>query len=217
MSKIDYFFLFANRKSAFALKEQLEKYSLSGNITFVTDREEVKSGCPELDILLLPGLGSSESVRKIVCSARSSYTLLYIYDGKLSLDGNSLERMLSVAKTTDAGMVYADYYIKKENSLEEHPLIDYQQGSLRDDFDFGHLLFFQTEALKEAVKEMGESYAFGGMYDLRLTISRKYPVVHINEYLYVDAEDDAHPSGEKMFDYVNPRNKEGEEPGQDDC
>lgn len=208
MSKIDYFFLFANRKSAFALKEQLEKYSLSGNITFVTDREEVKSGCPELDILLLPGLGSSESVRKIVCSARSSYTLLYIYDGKLSLDGNSLERMLSVAKTTDAGMVYADYYIKKENSLEEHPLIDYQQGSLRDDFDFGHLLFFQTEALKEAVKEMGESYAFGGMYDLRLTISRKYPVVHINEYLYVDAEDDARPSGEKMFDYVNPRNKE---------
>ena len=87
------------------------------------------------------------------------------------------------------------------------PVIDYQQGSLRDDFDFGSVLLLRTAALKEAAARMKADYRFAGLYDLRLKLSQRGELVHINEYLYTEVENDTRRSGEKIFDYVDPKNR----------
>lgn len=53
---------------------------------------------------------------------------------------------------------------------------------------------------------MDTEYTFAGLYDLRLKVSQNAPLTHINEYLYTEVENDLRKSGEKMFDYVDPRN-----------
>jgi hypothetical protein len=122
----------------------------------------------------------------------------------------ALERMTSIAQNTSAGMVYADYYERDEDGLHAHPLIDYRKGSLRDDFDFGPLLLFNTQALTEAAETMTEDYRFAGLYDLRLKVSQRHPIVHINEYLSICEEKNEKAGGERQFDYVNPRNREAQ-------
>src|SRR3712207_4941438 len=121
----------------------------------------------------------------------------------------ALERMVNIARCTDAGMIYADHYkISAEGIRSEAPVIDYQEGSLRDDFDFGSVLLFNTKALKESVSRMTADYQHAGLYDLRLKLSQHYSIVHANEYLYSEVEEDNRKSGEKQFDYVDPRNRE---------
>ena len=120
-----------------------------------------------------------------------------------------LERMLRIAEDTRAGMVYADHYKVMDGIKQPHPVIDCQEGSLRDDFDFGSLILFNANVWKEAVENMkNESYRYAGLYDLRLKVSQKYPIVHINEYLYTEIDQDTRKSGEKLFDYVDPKNRE---------
>lgn len=87
------------------------------------------------------------------------------------------------------------------------PVIGYQLGALRDDFDFGSVLLYRSSALKEAVNRMNVDYDFAGLYDLRLKVSQKGELVHINEYLYYEVENDNRKSGEKIFDYVGPKNR----------
>lgn len=104
--------------------------------------------------------------------------------------------------------VYADHYQVTEGKQSNAPVIDYQFGSLRDDFNFGSVLLFKASALKEAAKRMKSDYDFAGFYDLRLKLSQKYSLVHINEYLYSEVENDTRKSGEKIFDYVDPKNRD---------
>ena len=93
---------------------------------------------------------------------------------------------------------------------QPHPVIDCQEGSLRDDFDFGSLILFNANVWKRGSrKHENESYRYAGLYDLRLKVSQKYPIVHINEYLYTEIDQDTRKSGEKLFDYVDPKNREG--------
>ena len=61
--------------------------------------------------------------------------------------------------------------------------------------------------LKEAASRMKADYTFAGLYDLRLKLSQKADLMHINEYLYSEVENDTRKSGEKIFDYVDPRNR----------
>jgi hypothetical protein len=115
--------------------------------------------------------------------------------------------MCRIAEDTQAGMLYADHYQVVEGNRKSAPVIDYQKGSLRDDFDFGSVLFFDSVILKDAVSEMETNYQYAGLYDLRLRVSEKAELIHINEYLYSEVELDTRKSGEKQFDYVNPRNR----------
>jgi SpoIID/LytB domain protein len=93
-------------------------------------------------------------------------------------------------------------------ALEAVPLIDYQLGSVRDDFQMGSVLLFRTEVLKEyAAQENLHNYQFAALYDLRLFISRKQLPLHIDEFLYTEVEHDTRLSGQKQFDYVDPRNR----------
>ena len=87
-------------------------------------------------------------------------------------------------------------------------MIDYQEGSLRDDFNFGSLLLYRSQSLKEAASRITEPYQFAGLYDLRLKISQRSQLVRINEYLYTEIEEDTRASGQKIFDYVDPKNRQ---------
>ncbi|MDD2513658.1 MAG: glycosyltransferase family A protein, partial [Proteiniphilum sp.] len=137
------------------------------------------------------------------------YTLIYLTPTALKQGYFALERMIRIAEDSAAGMVYADYYAVVGGEKKNHPVIDYQEGSLRDDFNFGSLLCYNTAALKKAAKRMkNETYQFAGLYDLRLKVSQKHPLVHINEYLYTEIEEDTRVSGQKIFDYVDPKNRQ---------
>jgi hypothetical protein len=150
---------------------------------------------------------SSNTMKAIADVSSADFTLLYTKSSPLKLGMYALERMMSIATDSNAAMVYADRYKTTDGHCTQAPVIDYQQGSLRDDFDFGSLLLFSTAKLNEAAGRMTANYRFAGLYDLRLKLSEKYDLVHINEYLYTEAESDNRKSGEKQFDYVDPKNR----------
>ncbi|MCR5277766.1 MAG: glycosyltransferase family 2 protein [Bacteroidales bacterium] len=151
---------------------------------------------------------SSEEIRRIAASTEGDFTLLYAKPTELQFVDRALERMVQVAEYTGAAMVYADHFNRVGELVTEAPVIDYQAGALRDDFDFGGVQLYRSSALREAAARMTEDYKYAGLYDLRLKVSQKGSLVHINEYLYFEVETDTRKSGEKLFDYVDPRNRE---------
>ena len=141
--------------------------------------------------------------------ASADYVLLQLKPVAITLGAGALERMMAVASDTGAAVVYADRYEVKNGAVERHPVIDYQEGSLRDDFDFGSLLLVRTSLLhKYATSDRDTDYRYAGFYDFRLFLSREGQLLHLNEYLYTEEERDLRASGEKQFDYVNPANRE---------
>ncbi len=150
----------------------------------------------------------SDTVRMMAEIAKTPYTLFFLKSQYIRMGFLALERMVQVAEMTGAGMVYADHYnVSLDGKRAEAPVIDYQMGSLRDDFDFGSAILFRTDALKEAAARMTADYEAAGLYDLRLKVAQKYRVEHINEFLYSEVELDTRKTGEKLFDYVDPRNR----------
>ena len=150
---------------------------------------------------------ATSTLREIAAEASAPYTLIYTKETTLSFVSFALDRMLQIAADTGAALLYADHFISKGGEVSQAPVIDYQMGSLRDDFDFGGLLLYRTDALKEAVSRMDADYLYAGLYDLRLKVSQKGSLEHIGEYLYYEIETDLRSSGEKLFDYVDPKNR----------
>lgn len=150
---------------------------------------------------------TSASVKWIASLSDTEYTLVFNKASELGLIHYALDRMVQIARDTQAVMLYSDHFKIVDGKTEEAPVIDLQKGSLRDDFDFGSLLLFRTDALKKAAAEMDTDYQYAGMYDLRLRLSRIGKIEHINEYLYYDIEFDTRTTGEKLFDYVDPKNR----------
>lgn len=161
-------------------------------------------GCKTLEI---DSMQSSETIRKIAEKANTDYSFIYTKDTTLELGQFAIERFCHIARDTQTGLVYSDYYEIKDGARSVCPVIDYQEGSLRDDFNFGSVLFFRSESLKKAVAETSVNYQFAGLYNLRLKVSQQGKLVHINEYLYSEVEYDTRKSGEKQFDYVDPKNR----------
>lgn len=164
------------------------------------------------DIQFLPGdIRSTENMRAVAEKSKTPYTLLYTKHTTLSFVLYALQRMVDILEDSQAVMAYADHFNQTgagdEAVITHAPVIDYQEGALRDDFDFGSVLLIKAEALKRAVKEMTTDYQYAGLYDLRLHLSRLGGLEHINEYLYYDVEQDTRKSGEKLFDYVDPKNR----------
>ncbi len=150
---------------------------------------------------------TTANMRFIAEHATTPYTLIYTKYTTLSFVLFALERMEALLEDSGAAMVYADHFNQVGDERTNAPVIDYQMGALRDDFDFGSVLFYRTSALKEAVARMDGEYQFAGLYDLRLKVSQHGVLEHINEYLYYDVELDTRKSGEKLFDYVDPKNR----------
>jgi hypothetical protein len=157
----------------------------------------------------VPTLFGSEAMRSIARHASTPWALVVTRDAALTLSQFALERFLQVGEETGAGMVYADYADLRVHVPTPHPVIEYQEGSLRDDFNFGPVLFLNTRALREAASSLkGKPLAHAGLYALRLAIARKYPIVRIGETLTITEESDVRRSGQKLFDYVDPKNRD---------
>ena len=161
-------------------------------------------GC---EVIVIKSLKSTDAIRKIAERAHAEYTLIYTKHTTLQWVNFAIERLAAIAGDTNAAMAYADHFNVAAGNRVEAPVIDYQFGSLRDDFDFGSVLLYRSSALKDAVNRMTVDYDFAGLYDLRLKVSQNGELVHINEYLYDEIEDDNRKSGEKIFDYVDPKNR----------
>lgn len=185
---------------ALLTSELVSKVYLIGN----HDDMVIPANC---ELLANSLLTNTETLRKIAAVAETEYVLLYTKQTALEPGYLALERMVRVAGDTGAGMLYADYYQLLGDKRSNHPLIAYQDGSLRDDFNFGSVLLYRTSVLKEAVAAMQQDYLHAALYDLRLKVSQRAPLFHLNEYLYTEVELDTRKSGEKMFDYVDPKNR----------
>lgn len=169
-------------------------------------QHQVPEGCT---FVVIDRMESSNTVMSIAENTDADYLLLCTRMTSVRWGLYALERFLRTADDTGAVMVYSDHYSLEEGALTKHPAIDYQAGSLRDDFDFGSLWLIKSQALLDYVAQTDRvDYQYAGLYDLRLYLSRKGEIFHLNEYLYTEAELDTRKSGEKQFDYVNPRNRE---------
>lgn len=177
-------------------------YLLAGQDVF--DQDDKIAGC---DFMHADTLYATTTIKAIANRADTPYSLIYTKTSELSMGYFGLERMLQIAENSGAGMVYSDHYQVKNGQKMNSPVISYQKGSLRDDFNFGSVLLYKTSALKKVAADMGANYQYAGLYDLRLKISRFSDLVHINEYLYTEIEHDERKSGEKLFDYVDPKNR----------
>ena len=179
----------------------------------VTLKEQVLTSTLVQNVFRVDAFRSSEALRQIADQTQAPYVALIVKDTALELGEGALERMVKVASDSGAAMVYADRYEKKkiddEWKVERHPVIDYQLGAIRDDFDFGALWLVRGEWLRQWAHESANThYIYGGLYDLRLFLSRQGDLLHLNEMLYTEVERDVRASGEKQFDYVNPANRE---------
>lgn len=189
----------------------LHEYKTVQHIHFLVSADfaahhQVPEGCT---FVITDRLESSNTIVSIAENTDADYVMICTRHTTIGWGNNTLERFLRVADDTDAVMVYADHYKMVEGKMEKHPVIDYQSGSLRDDFDFGSLWCFKAQALADYIAQPDrEEYQFAALYDLRLYLSRVGEIFHLNEFLYSEAELDTRKSGEKQFDYVNPRNRE---------
>ena len=207
MKKIDCFIPYAGKEQAEKTVQGLQATGLVGNIRLVTTDSTLEP-LPGCELLSVDMPYCSTTMRAIAQKADAEYTLLYTKETTLELGMFALERMMHIAEDSDAGMVYADHYQIADGKQTNAPVIDYQFGSLRDDFNFGSVFLFNTSKLKEAAGRLVSDYDFAGLYDLRLKLSQKADLVHINEYLYSEVENDTRKSGEKIFDYVDPKNRD---------
>lgn len=158
-------------------------------------------------LLPIDTLNSSATMKTIAAHADSDYILLYTKYNSLMPGYLAIERFVRLAEDSEAGMMYADCYTVVDGVQAKSPAIDYQFGSLRDDFNFNSVLFFNAEVFKKAAAAIDAEYTAAGLYDIRLKVSQIAPIVHINEYLYSDVTLDNRKSGEKIFDYVDPKNR----------
>ena len=172
----------------------------------VQSRMECPSDCT---LLAIDRWMSTDTMALISQNTTADYALLFTQPTPVRLGLYATDRMLRVATDSGAAMLYADHYSVENGQTVRHPVIDYQEGRIRDDFDFGSLLLIRASVLHDyAAQERLPNYKFAGLYDLRLFISRQGSICHLNEYLYTEEELDLRASGEKQFDYVNPRNRE---------
>jgi hypothetical protein len=154
----------------------------------------------DAETLVVPDFLSTHTISLIAGKSTSAFTLMDLKGNSTDYNPTSLERMVQVALQTEAAMVYAGYHEIKNGQLHAHPVIDYQEGSLRDDFVFGPVQLFRTDVLRSFAEE---SFRWAGLYALRLHASRRGKLIHIPELLFTSEETDPRRSEDKQFDYVS--------------
>ena len=184
----------------------------AGQLQGIVDALQKENAVKNITMLERQPVQQMATLRRIAEEATADYVLISQKTTPAVLGQQALDRMLRAAVETAAVMLYADHYDEKTAEdgtrvVEKHPLIDCQEGAIRDDFDFGQLLLIRTSYLKDFVKQQKNDYAYAALYALRLYLQRYGELFHLNEYLYTEVELDNRKSGEKQFDYVNPRNR----------
>ena len=160
------------------------------------------------ELLKIESLFGSDTIKLINKKTGTDYVLFLTEDALVEFGQFNPERFAYLAESTGAGIIYSDYYEIKDGVRSAHPVIDYQIGSIRDDFAFGPVLFIKKQALADFVNEGNADYKYAGLYSMRMGISRTHDLFRLPEFLYTKVESDVRKSGEKLFDYVNPKNRE---------
>lgn len=187
--------------------KELKNSELVQNINLLVTDENIDS-VENCNSIFIDNLNSTSTVKKIAENSNTEYALIITQDNEYIIGQYGIERLLDVAKSTNAGLIYSDYFEVKEGETNPHPVIDYQLGSLRDDFNFGYVLLYKKEVITNFLEQKETDYNFAGMYDLRLFTSKENNIIRIPEFLYTTSEPDVRKSGAKQFDYVDPKNRE---------
>ncbi len=206
MARINCFIPYASAEQARATIDGLRANGLVGKV-YLLAAEGIDAQYEGCEVIRVNNLTSSATIKAIAAHADADYTLVYTKYVTLKFAPFALERFVGILDDSGSGMVYADHYNVTDKGYDRAPVIDYQMGSLRDDFDFGSVLVFCSHCLRAAAEAMKADYEHAGLYDLRLKLSQRAAITHINEYLYSDVELDTRKSGEKIFDYVDPKNR----------
>lgn len=196
---VDCFFLYSNDETSQKLVNRFRESRLVNQVYVLSKTAVNLKDCEQI---VVEENGSCSTIRQIAKYVRADYALLALGNSTIEPGQGAIERLIQVAENTEAPMVYADYFERKEDILTPHPLIDYQPGSLRDDFNFGPVRFYRAEVLKAFRYENYEMLKYAGCYALRLRASRMGELVHVPECLFTTVETDNRSSGEKQFDYV---------------
>ncbi len=151
---------------------------------------------------------STQEIRRVASEAKTKWIFIQVEAGQIQLLPNAQKRFEQIALSTNASLIYSDYYTHKGYSTTAIATIDYQKGSIRDDFDLGALWLCRTSSLKEAVSNMDREYQFAGIYDLRLRLSEMSDIFHINELLYINSIDQQQDQHSQHFAYVSRQNRE---------
>lgn len=206
MGKINCFIPFATIEQAKATIEGLKTNELVNKVYLLAtaQAEGQIDGC---EVIKVKNLTATATMKAIAEKADADYVMLYSKYSTLKFAPYAVERFVKLAQDSQSGMLYADHYNVTDKGADKAPVIDCQYGSLRDDFDFGSVLFFCAQCFKKAAAALKADYEFAGLYDLRLKLSQFAAITHINELLYSDVELDTRKSGEKIFDYVDPKNR----------
>ena len=207
MKRIDCFIPAADLNQVANTLSHLQPLDIIRNVFLLATDRQADFSSTGLPVIYTDNLNSSDTVAAIARAASADYSLIYTKYTGLVPGYFSLERFARIGDDSGAGMLYSDHFQIIDGQRRKMPLIMYQEGALRDDFNFGSMLFYRTSCLKKAVEESKAQYPYAGMYNLRLTVSRMADLVHINEILYTEVETDTRKSGQKLFDYVDPKNR----------
>ena len=208
---IDAFVLYTDAKTTLVTLKQLKDEPLIGNIYVLMNGKE---SCPYMgcDVIRVEDYRSSATIKEMAKKLRAPFALLCTAKSSITFGYQAIQRMCSVAESVGSASVYADHYVVKNGETVKCPTMDFYYGSVRDDFDFGSVVMFRASTLRKYVEEFpNTNYKYSGLYDLQLFClrrKRQAALFHIREYLYTEEELDLRTSGEKQFDYVNPRNRE---------
>lgn len=163
----------------------------------------------EIQYIHLPRLISTEALRKALSGVTPTYVMAYSTPECPQLTPFAESRFLQVAKDINAPMLYSDFYtVAEDGSRSLTPLVGYQWGSVRDDFDFGSLVLFDMKAVRRCLDSLSSDLKFAAFYQLRLMLSRDAGSLpfHLREPLYVYSKATVSRTSEAQFDYVDPRN-----------
>ena len=188
-----------------ALTELLLISKQSAELTSLSTLAQTKARLIQGDFV------SGAAINQLVDAFTTDYLLLFLPGEQVELGQRAIEILLSAAEDSDAGLLYSDFIDNLGGSIADHPLIDYQPGSIRDNFDFGLVILISKRAVDAAVQNHGqveEQLRWAGLYDLRLKLSIDSTVLRIPELLYTRVPPDHRASGERQFDYVYARNRD---------
>lgn len=192
--------------------DELRSTGLVDKIYLMTSNPDAVP-CNGCEILPVETLTGTQALQAIYQHSEGKNILLFLRPGLIRLGQYALERMVTALDECQYNrLVYADYYELSNGARQQHPLNDYQVGSVRDDFDFGPVLLISNAILAAYTRNMSREnivYKYAGLYHFRLDYAfNLHGIIHIREYLYSFAEDNTRKSGEKQFDYVDPKNRE---------
>ena len=209
-SPIDFFYAVTGTPGEPALLGRIASEPLVNRLYAVSPPQASPGSLPrQVKTLTSDSLTDMRFLRMVSRKAAAPYTLLYIGNGTLTLGYRCLERFAEAASSSGSSFVYADRRVLADDGIKEHPVMDYQEGSLRDDFDFGGLILLRTEGLQAFVEEHGHlRLHHAALYALRLYLCRRQMPFHIREFLYTETQTDNRKSGIKQFDYVDPKNND---------